>query len=144
MGTPKVMESAGQSAVMVLLRSQSWEPTQMQCRICGITVQREYEPGAKFAPGSWDCPNGCRLEQLGQPYVIMRQWDREAGIEPRTDEELRHDLLNNGPFAEEGGENFLDDWIARLKHASEQGNDAVKVYHDTAIQNGRSWWQLKS
>jgi hypothetical protein len=59
-------------------------------------------------------------------YEIMRSWDREAGIEPRSDEDLDRDVsgsLTAGDY---------DDWKARLEA------DDVE-----AVLDGRTTWGLR-
>jgi len=58
-------------------------------------------------------------------YTIMRQWDEEAGIPPRSDEDLDQDVpagLISGDY---------EDWKARL-----EDNDVA------AILEGRQCWGL--
>lgn len=41
----------------------------MECMICGHRHFANLRSGGYYFRGSWQCPNGCRIEDLAEPEV---------------------------------------------------------------------------
>lgn len=51
----------------------------MECKVCGARHQAQVKPdsGGKFYRGSWQCPNGCRIEPgKGEEKKAVRPFSR--------------------------------------------------------------------
>ena len=68
-----------------------------------------------------------------EAYEIMREWDREAGIEPRSDEELEADVP--GSLSANVFDGSYEDWLEALA-------DEHHEQHLQAILEGRQMWGL--
>ena len=57
MGTPKVMRLRDPSTGL------------MECKVCGQRHWANLRHGGKYCRGSWQCINGCKLDELQEEKV---------------------------------------------------------------------------